>query len=176
MLCRSTCPIIESCLNVVADGLEFIFDTKTEVRFDWKKRTRIYFDIFFLFVKFSSEIELLFMDDKNYFSSFDKNNFRFRSSNHVNSQLSPTDIRSLILADDNAIECLFKLYQFYELYSEPVSLFCFLFFFWLCISFCLNRLINILEKIMSVYCYLFIISLYKFVNYLSQIIQLLFDV
>jgi hypothetical protein len=33
MLCRSTCPIIESCLNVIADGLEFIFDTKTEVRF-----------------------------------------------------------------------------------------------------------------------------------------------
>ncbi len=34
MLCRSTCPIIESCLNVIADGLEFIFETKTEVRFD----------------------------------------------------------------------------------------------------------------------------------------------
>ncbi len=61
------------------------------------------------------------MDDKNYFSSFDKNNFRFRSSNHVNSQLLPADIRSLILADDNAIECLFKLYQFYEIHSEPVS-------------------------------------------------------
>ncbi len=44
MLCRSTCPIIESCLNVVADGLEFIFDTKTEVRFD--SMTRVYFDVF----------------------------------------------------------------------------------------------------------------------------------
>jgi len=76
-----------------------------------------------LFVKFSSEIELLFMDDKKYFSSFDKNNFHFRSSNHSNSNLSSVDIRSIILADDNAIECLFKLYQFYELYSEPVSLF-----------------------------------------------------
>jgi hypothetical protein len=131
--------------------------------------------ILILFVKFSSEIELLFMDDKKYFSSFDKNNFHFRSSNHSNSNLSSADIRSLILADDNAIECLFKLYQFYELYSEPVSLF-FPFFYYLFIYFCLNRLINILEKIMSVYCCLFIIYLYKFVNYFSQIIQLLFNV
>jgi hypothetical protein len=61
------------------------------------------------------------MDDKKYFSSFDKNNLRFRSSNHVNQQLSSVDIRSLILADNNSIECLFKLYQFYELYSEPVT-------------------------------------------------------
>lgn len=30
---RSTCPIIQSCLNVIADGLEFIFQTKTEVKF-----------------------------------------------------------------------------------------------------------------------------------------------
>jgi hypothetical protein len=29
---------------VVADGLEFIFDTKTEVRFD--SMTRVYFDVF----------------------------------------------------------------------------------------------------------------------------------
>ncbi|CAF3744671.1 unnamed protein product [Rotaria sordida] len=100
MLCRSTCPIIESCLNVIADGLEFIFDTKTE---------------------FSSEIELLFMDDKKYFSSFNKNNFHMSSSNQYNSQFSSTDIRSIILNDDIAIECLFKLYQFYELYSESVS-------------------------------------------------------
>jgi hypothetical protein len=69
------------------------------------------------------------MDDKKYFSSLDKNNFRFRSSNHSNPhQLSSGDIRSLTLADDNAIECLFKLYQFYELHSEPVRLFFFLLF------------------------------------------------
>ncbi|CAF5034003.1 unnamed protein product, partial [Rotaria sp. Silwood1] len=98
MLCRSTCPIIESCLNVIADGLEFIFDTKTE---------------------FSSEIKLLFMDDKKYFSSFNKNNFHISSSNHNNTQFSSNDIRSIILNDEIAIESLFKLYQFYELYSEP---------------------------------------------------------
>ncbi len=78
--------------------------------------------IFIVSFKFSSEIELLFMDDKKYFASFDKNNFHFRSSNHSNLELSSEDIRSLTLADDNAIECLFKLYQFYELHSEPVSL------------------------------------------------------
>jgi hypothetical protein len=61
------------------------------------------------------------MDDKKHFASFDRNNFRFRPSHHSNPTLSSVDIRSLILADDNAIECLFKLYQFYELYSEPVS-------------------------------------------------------
>ncbi|CAF3987134.1 unnamed protein product, partial [Adineta steineri] len=99
MLCRSTCPIIESCLNVIADGLEFIFDTRTDV---------------------SSEIKLLFMDEKKHFSSFDKNNFHFHSTNSY-SQLSLNDIRSVILADDTAIECLFKLYQFYELYSEPIN-------------------------------------------------------
>ncbi|CAF4501090.1 unnamed protein product, partial [Rotaria sp. Silwood2] len=100
MLCRSTCPIIESCLNIIADGLEFIFDTKTE---------------------FSSEIKLLFMDDKKYFSSFNRNNFHVSSSNHYNSQFSSIDIRSMILDDDIAIESLFKLYQFYELYSEPIN-------------------------------------------------------
>jgi hypothetical protein len=100
------------------------------------------------------------MDDKKHFSSFDKNNFHFHSSNHVNPQLSSTDIRSLILADDNAIECLFKLYQFYELHSEPVSLVFSIFYY----LFILNRLINILEKIMLVFYYLFIIFLYKFVN------------
>ncbi|CAF1166098.1 unnamed protein product [Adineta steineri] len=99
MLCRSTCPITESCLNVIADGLEFIFDTRTDV---------------------SSEIKLLFMDEKKHFSSFDKNNFHFHSTNSY-SQLSLNDIRSVILADDTAIECLFKLYQFYELYSEPIN-------------------------------------------------------
>ncbi len=74
------------------------------------------------------------MDDKKYFSSFDKNNLRFRSSNHINQQLSSIDIRSLILADNNSIECLFKLYQFYELYSEPV-MFIFVFFLYLFIYF-----------------------------------------
>jgi hypothetical protein len=32
MISRSTCPIIQSCLNVIADGLESIFQTKTEVK------------------------------------------------------------------------------------------------------------------------------------------------
>ena len=32
MLCRSTCPIVQSSLNLVADGLEFIFQTKKVVR------------------------------------------------------------------------------------------------------------------------------------------------
>jgi len=46
------------------------------------------------------------------------------SSNFVfDSFPSSLDIRSLILDDDTAIECLFKLYQFYELHSESVSLF-----------------------------------------------------
>ncbi|CAF1246640.1 unnamed protein product [Rotaria magnacalcarata] len=100
MLCRSACPIIESCLNSIADGLEFIFDTKTE---------------------FSSEIKLLFMDDKKYFSTFNKNNFHICSSNQFNPQFSPIDTRSLTLKDDSAIESLLKLYQFYELYSEPIN-------------------------------------------------------
>jgi hypothetical protein len=33
MISRSTCPIIQSCLNIIADGLEFIFQTKNEVKF-----------------------------------------------------------------------------------------------------------------------------------------------
>jgi hypothetical protein len=33
MISRSTCPIIQSCLNVIADGLEFCFQTKIQVKF-----------------------------------------------------------------------------------------------------------------------------------------------
>ena len=33
MICRTTCPIIQSCLNTIADGLEFIFQTKDQVKF-----------------------------------------------------------------------------------------------------------------------------------------------
>ncbi|CAF4809109.1 unnamed protein product [Rotaria sp. Silwood1] len=102
MISRSTSSIIQSCLNVIADGLEFIFQTKTE---------------------FSSEIELLFEDDRKYFSSFDANQFKISSYSQIDSLPSSLDIRSLILTDHTAIECLFKLYQFYELHSEPVSLF-----------------------------------------------------
>ncbi|UJR10757.1 hypothetical protein I4U23_014945 [Adineta vaga] len=100
MLCRSTCPIIESCLNVVADGLEFIFDTKTD---------------------FSPDIEFLFAEEKKHFASVEKTNFHIRSSNQYNPQLSSKDIRSLVLDDDQAIECLYKLYQFYELNCEPIN-------------------------------------------------------
>ncbi|CAF1071922.1 unnamed protein product, partial [Adineta ricciae] len=100
ILCRSTCPIIESCLNVIADGLEFIFETKTE---------------------FSSEIELLFTDEKKHFASFDRSSFHIRSSNQYNPKFSSNDIRSLTLNDDRAIECLFKLYEFYESNSEPIN-------------------------------------------------------
>ena len=32
MVSRSTCPIIQSCLNVIAEGLEFIFQTKNQVK------------------------------------------------------------------------------------------------------------------------------------------------
>jgi len=32
IISRSTCPIIQSCLHVIADGLESIFQTKTEVK------------------------------------------------------------------------------------------------------------------------------------------------
>ncbi|CAF3473695.1 unnamed protein product [Rotaria socialis] len=100
MICRSACPIIQSCLNVIADGLEFIFQTKN---------------------KFSSEIELLFEDDRKYFSSFDTNLFKVPSCSLIDSLPSSLDIRSLILDDHTAIECLFKLYQFYELHSEPIN-------------------------------------------------------
>ncbi|CAF0917087.1 unnamed protein product [Rotaria sordida] len=100
MICRSTCPIIQSCLNVIADGLEFIFQTKTE---------------------FSSEIELLFEDDRKYFASFDTNLFKIPSYSLIDSLPSTLDIRSLILTDHTSMECLFKLYQFYELHSEPIN-------------------------------------------------------
>jgi hypothetical protein len=50
MLCRSTCPIIESCLNIVADGLEFIFDTKTEVRFILKRNKKSLILIYLVFI------------------------------------------------------------------------------------------------------------------------------
>ncbi|CAF2766041.1 unnamed protein product [Rotaria sp. Silwood2] len=100
MISRSTCPIIQSCLNVIADGLEFIFQTKTE---------------------FSSEIELLFEDDRKYFASFDINLFKIPSYSRIDLLSSSLDIRSLILTDHTAIECLFKLYQFYELHSEPIN-------------------------------------------------------
>ncbi|CAF3772782.1 unnamed protein product [Rotaria magnacalcarata] len=100
MICRSTCPIIQSCLNVIADGLEFIFQTKNE---------------------FSPEIELLFEDDRKYFSSFDTNLFKVPPCSLIDSLPSSLDIRSLILDDHTAIECLFKLYQFYELHSEPIN-------------------------------------------------------
>jgi hypothetical protein len=72
------------------------------------------------------------------------NLFQIPSCSVSDSLPSSLDIRSLILDDDSAIECLFKLYQFYELHSEPVSLFDFLRY---SCSFS-NRLINILEKIM----------------------------
>ena len=61
------------------------------------------------------------MDDKKHFSSFDKNNLNFSPSNRRRPSLSPVERRSLILTDDTAIDCLFKLYQFYEIHSEPVS-------------------------------------------------------
>ncbi|CAF0881225.1 unnamed protein product [Adineta steineri] len=100
MLSRSTCPIIESCLNAIADGLEFIFQTKNF---------------------FSKEIQILFEDEKKYFSSFNTNLFQLSSYPLRNSLLSSLDIRSLILADDTSIDCLFKLYQFYELHSESIN-------------------------------------------------------
>jgi len=34
MISRSTCPIIQSCLNVIADGLEFSFQTKNQVKLE----------------------------------------------------------------------------------------------------------------------------------------------
>jgi hypothetical protein len=34
MISRSTCPIIQSCLNVIADGLEFTFQTKNQVKLE----------------------------------------------------------------------------------------------------------------------------------------------
>jgi len=51
------------------------------------------------------------------------NSFKNPSNSMIDSFPSSLDIRSLILNDDTAIECLFKLYQFYELHSESVSLF-----------------------------------------------------
>ena len=61
------------------------------------------------------------MNDKKHFLSFNKTNFHICLSNHFNSQFSSADIRSIILNDDMGIESLFKLYRFYEQYSEPVS-------------------------------------------------------
>ena len=108
MITRSTCPIIQSCLNVIADDFELISRMKTP---------------------FSSfQIPLNSM------------------SNSV--LLSSCHIRSLILEDDIAIQSLFELYRFYELYSEPVRFLCL--FVVLNFSF-LRRSINVLEKIMSVF-------------------------
>lgn len=117
---------------------------------------------------------MLFMDEKKYFASFDKTNFHFHPTNYVHPTLSSFDIRSLTLADDYAIECLFKLYQFYELFSEPVRINFIVIS--LSLLLLLFRLINILEKIMSVYYCLFIISLYRFDNYSNQIRQRSFNV
>lgn len=113
----------------------------------------------------------MFMEERKYFARFERKKFAsFRSANF---HLTNMDIRQLILADHHAIEGLFKLYQFYEIHSESVSEFhCFL--FQSNFSSFENRLINILERIMSVYYCLFIIFLYKFVNYFSQIRQRLF--
>jgi hypothetical protein len=95
---RSTSIIIQACLNTIADGLEFIFQTKNEI---------------------NPEIKFLFEDEKKDFASFDANLFQIPSNSMIDS-LSSLDIRSLILDDDTAIQCLFQLYQFYELHSEPV--------------------------------------------------------
>ena len=63
-------------------------------------------------------MEELFAEEKKYFDKFERKKFPFRTSIL---HLSPMDIRQLILADQYAIECLFKLYQFYEIHSESVS-------------------------------------------------------
>jgi len=47
MICRSTCPIIQSCLNVIADGLEFCFQTKNQVKFKDFIRFQIEYIYFF---------------------------------------------------------------------------------------------------------------------------------
>ena len=100
MIIRSSCPIIQSCLNVIADGLEWIFQTNSEI---------------------NSEIQSLFEEERKSFSSFHSPAFRIPSNSMINPlSLSPCHIRSLILEDDLAIQCLFELYQFYELYSESV--------------------------------------------------------
>jgi hypothetical protein len=70
------------------------------------------------------EIEFLFENERKYFASFDNNLFsKIPSNSMIDSFPSSLDIRSLILDDDIAIQCLLKLYQFYELHSETVSLF-----------------------------------------------------
>lgn len=100
MITRSSCSIIQSCLNTIADGLEWTFQTNMKV---------------------NSEIEVLFEEERKSFSSFHSSAFRIRSNSMSDSlSLSPCHIRSLILEDDLAIQCLFELYQFYELYSESV--------------------------------------------------------
>jgi hypothetical protein len=98
---RSTCPIIQSCLNTIADGLEFSFQTNNQI---------------------NSEVKFLFEEERKLFANFNSNLFEIPSNSMIET-LSSMDIRSLILDDDTAIQCLFKLYQFYELHSEPVSLF-----------------------------------------------------
>jgi hypothetical protein len=119
MLCRSTCPIVSSCLNVIADGLELIFDTKTDVSDNLTSthdtlvvHVRVCFQV-------SSDIECLFVDEKKHFSSFNVQQFHLSSSGQ--SSRASNDSRCEILADDTAIDCLVKLYQFYEMSSEPVS-------------------------------------------------------
>ncbi|UJR35034.1 hypothetical protein I4U23_027810 [Adineta vaga] len=102
LLSRSNCLIIQSCLNVIADGLEFIFHINDK--------------------NISKQIRELFEDDQQYFSPLNTNTFQLSAPPLRNSLLlSSMDIRSLILADQTAIECLFKLYQFYELNSEMIN-------------------------------------------------------
>ena len=91
-------------MNVIADGLEYIFATHDKA--------------------FPRLIQDLFEDDRKYFQTFQTDSFQLSAPPLRNSLLlSSMDVRSLILADQTAIDCLFKLYQFYELNSETVGVF-----------------------------------------------------
>lgn len=149
MLSRSTCPVIQSCLNVIADSLEYVFLHDQS---------------------FGKEIEVLFEEERKYFSSFNVNRLKFSAATARDSLLlSSIDTRSMVLADQTAIDCLFRLYQFYELHSEAVSA-----FLEMKNRFCKRnvlccRSISTSARIMSACCCLFIIFWCRFDNWSIQI-------
>ncbi|CAF1594822.1 unnamed protein product, partial [Didymodactylos carnosus] len=107
LMCRSSCPIIKSCLAVIADGLEFVFNTKS--------------------TDFCQDIQLLFNSDKKRFNHYENDLDKIGEQKLINinnSQISNDDddeLMILLFNDENTIKTLAKLYNFYEINSEQIN-------------------------------------------------------
>ncbi|CAF0834928.1 unnamed protein product [Didymodactylos carnosus] len=104
--CRSSCPVIKSCLEVIADGLEFVFDIKS--------------------INLCQVIPTLFNSDKKHFNDIDNDLNKMREQNITiisdNSQTSSADeSTALLFNDENTIKCLSRLYNFYNINSEQIN-------------------------------------------------------